>query len=220
MSKEFIAQAAGRRLVEVRERIAQLDSQRFGEMSAFVSSVIEIVRGDSAEDLKQKPFSPAVSDWVDSVTDFSTTLRLASIGKEVVTRRAVAPPLEPFLKKLKAKVVAREPVFDLLATRYICPLNFSFPPDDEVREFVLLRLMSSDRARIEAGSPAAVNADDLLLKLNFVALHAAARDDLRFLDALNYYYELLPATWHPNAKNEWLLVSYLALYARALISRT
>jgi hypothetical protein len=220
MKNELISQAAGRRLVEVRERITQLDSHRFGEMAAFVSSVIEIQRAENSEDLKQSPYSPAVSNWVDSVTDFSTTLRLAATGKEVVTRRAVPPPLEPFLEKLKARVVAREPVFDLLATRYTCPLNFSFPPDDDVREFVLLRLMSPDRARIEAESAAAVNSDDLLLRLNFVALHAAATDDLRFLDALNYYYELLPATWHPNAKNEWLLVSYLALYARALISRT
>lgn len=220
MNKELIAQAAGRRLAEVRERVSQLDPQRFGEMSAFVSSVQEFMRTYNSETLRKKPSSPAVSDWVNAVTDFSTTLRLASTGKEIVTRRAAQPPLEPFLGKLKAKVVAREPIFDLLATRYVCPLNFSFPPDDEVREYLLLRLMSSDRARIEAESAAAVNTDDLLLKLNFVALHAAAADDLRFLDALNYYYELLPATWHPNAKNEWLLVSYLALYARALISRT
>jgi hypothetical protein len=220
MNKELISQAAGRRLAEVRERVAQLDPQRFGEMSAFVSSVREILRSDNPGGLKQEPFLPAVSNWVDAVADFSTTLRLISTGKGVVTRQAVPPPLEPFLGNLKAGVVAREPMFDLLATRYACPLNFSFPPDDEVREFVLMRLMSSDRARIEAGSAATVNADDLLLKLNFVALHAAAGDDLRFLDALNYYYELLAATWQPNAKNEWLLVSYLALYARALISRT
>ena len=220
MNRELISQAAGRRLAEVRERVAQLDPQRFGEMGAFVSSVKESLRDDDADHLKLKLVSPAVSNWVNAVTDFSTTLRLLSTGKEVITRRAVQPPLEPFLKKLKANVVAREPTFDLLATRYACPLNFSFPPEDEVREYVLLRLMSSDRAKIEAGSAAAVNADDLLLKLNFVALHAAATDDLRFLDALNYYYELLPATWHPNAKNEWHLVSYLALYARALISWT
>jgi hypothetical protein len=220
MNKELISKAAGRRLVEVRERVAQLDPQRFGEMSAFVSSVREILRSDNPACLKHQPASPAVSHWVDAVTDFFTTLRLISTGKEVVTRRAVPPPLEPFLEKLKANVVAREPMFDLLATRYICPLNFSFPPEDETREYVLMRLMSSDRARIEASSAAAVNPDDLLLKLNFVALHAAATDDLRFLDALNYYYELLPATWHPNAKNEWHLVSYLALYARALISWT
>lgn len=217
MNKQLIAQAVGRRLAEVRDRITQLDSQRFGETSAFVSSVREALGRDDQE---QQSSSPALSHWVDSVTDFFTTLRLAATGQDVVTRPASQPPVEPFLTDLKAKAVAGEPVFDLLATRYACPLNFSFPPDDEVREYVLLRLMSADRARIEAGSPAAVDADDLLLKLNFVALHAASTDDLRFLDALNYYYELLPATWQPKAKNEWLLVSYLALYARALISRT
>ena len=69
------------------------------------------------------------------------------------------------------------------------------------------------RARRE-GWDGAVNSDDLLLRLNLCALYASRASDLRFLDALNYYYELLPAGWQPRGRNPWLLASYLALYAR------
>ena len=79
--------------------------------------------------------------------------------------------------------------------------------------------MTADRARIENNSPGAVNADDLLLKLNLISVHASAATDLRFLDALNYYYELLPVNWHPESPHARLLISWFALYARALNSR-
>jgi len=76
----------------------------------------------------------------------------------------------------------------------------------------------------------AVNSNDLLLKLNLTAIqaliappivaaqidNASLTIDLRFLDALNYYHELIPANWRPHAQHHWLLVSYLALYTRAL----
>ena len=90
------------------------------------------------------------------------------------------------------------------------------PAEEAIREFILMRLMVSFRGRIEKGSMAAVDADDLLLLLNLVAVHATMTTDLRFLDALNYYYELLPAAWHPNTNHAWLLVCYLGLYTRAL----
>ena len=79
-----------------------------------------------------------------------------------------------------------------------------------------MRLMAHDRARVEGRSIASVDADDLLLKLNLVAVHSRETDDLRFLDALNYYYELLPTNWVPRARHVSLVVSFLGLYARAL----
>jgi len=40
---------------------------------------------------------------------------------------------------------------------------------------------------------------------------------LRFLDALNYYYELLPTKWYVRADLQAaLFASYFALYARSL----
>jgi hypothetical protein len=77
--------------------------------------------------------------------------------------------------------------------------------------------MTADRTRLEKDSSRAVDAD-LLLKLNLISVHASTTSDLRFLDALNYYYELLPATLYPESQHPWLLVSWFALYARALNS--
>jgi len=68
--------------------------------------------------------------------------------------------------------------------------------------------MVADRARIEHGSLPLINADDLLLRLNLIAIYSSFTADLRYLDALNYYYELLPA--------DWLRIPFLSFYARAL----
>ena len=131
--------------------------------------------------------------------------------------RAPHPSPDDFLNQLKVRTGAPEAAFDPLAERYAWPLNFSFPAEDDIREYVLMRLMTADRARIENNSAGAVNTDDLLLKLNLISVHAATATDLRFLDALNYYYELLPVTG-PESQHGWLLISWFALYARALNS--
>jgi hypothetical protein len=104
----------------------------------------------------------------------------------------------------------------LLADRYSSPLSFTLAEEMEVREHVLMRLMTHDRAAIEKGKSAQVTGDDLLLKLNLIALMAARTTDLRFLDALNYYYELPRAVWPPRARDDTLMASYHALYAQAL----
>ena len=81
---------------------------------------------------------------------------------------------------------------------------------------MLERLMVADRARIEQGSLHLLHADDLLLRLNLIAIYASLTADLRYLDALNYYYELLPADWSPATPHSWLRVSFLNFYRRAL----
>ena len=133
--------------------------------------------------------------------------------------RAPHPPPAEFLNQLKVKIAAREPVFSLLTERYAWPLNFSFPAEEDIREYLLMRLMTAGRARIENDSAGAVNTEDLLLKLNLIGVHASSATDLRFLDALNYYYELLATTEFPKSQHAWLLISWFALYARALNSR-
>jgi hypothetical protein len=145
-------------------------------------------------------------------------LRHLSAGERLPLRAATHPPSETFLLDLNA--CQREPArrFQLLNARYSYALNFTLPAETEIREHVLLRLMVHDRAQIERASLAAINSDDLLLRLNLTAIAAALTTDLRFLDALNYYYELLPADWQPPAPHGWLLVSYYTLYAHALIA--
>ena len=121
-----------------------------------------------------------------------------------------------FFDELQASVREPQRRFELLMTRYRHPLNVAAPPEERVREHLLERLMVADRARIERHSLEVLNADDLLLRLNLIAIYASLTTDLRYLDALNYYYELLPADWHPQSTHNWLRESFLIFYLRAL----
>ena len=103
--------------------------------------------------------------------------------------------------------------FELLTTRYLHPLNVAAPSEHRIREHLLERLMVADRARIEQHSLHLLNPDDLLLRLNLIAIYASFTTDLRYLDALNYYYELLPSDW---CSNNSLRLSFLNFYLRAL----
>lgn len=76
--------------------------------------------------------------------------------------------------------------------------------------------MVQDRARLERQEVPAVD-DDLLSKLNVIAIEASTTRDLRFIDALNYYYELLSKSTTPDSEDSRLLfVSFLHFYAQAL----
>ena len=216
MNKELIAAAVARRLSEVSERVNRLDPERFGASGFYLSSIKEVLRGEPAElRAELSPFTP-VKEWAAADTDCLTALRVLSLHGQQAKSAAPNPPVDEFLKQLKVKVSAREKLFASLADRYSWPLNLSLATESEIREYLLLRLMTSIRRQIEKALPATDDGDDLMLQLNLTSVHACATTDLRFLDALNYYYELLPANWHPESENGWLLVSWLALYARAL----
>lgn len=217
MNKQLISQAVVRRLAEVCGRVNQMDSHAFGEMGLFVTSVKEVLRAKPDRISKLTRFPPPES-WASAYTDCLTSLRALSLPGPKAIRSEPQPEHDRFFNQLKMIHAAREPVFALLAERYAWPLNFSLDEEGEVREYVLMRLMTTCRTRIENESIAAVNLDDLLLELNLIGVHASATTDLRFLDALNYYYELLPATIFPESQHGWLLVSWYALYARALNS--
>ena len=122
-----------------------------------------------------------------------------------------------FREKLRSSARNPRARFELLVTEYSFPLNFLHPSEEKIREHLLERLMVQDRAAIERNSFSAVHSDDLFLRLNLIAIQAGVSTDLRFLDALNYYYELLPSNWYPASQHAWLLNSFLALYAKALI---
>ena len=76
--------------------------------------------------------------------------------------------------------------------------------------------MVQDRARVESGAIEIAVDEDVLLKLNLLAVYAAQTDDLRYLDALNYYYELFAERGEDENQRSVLFASYLGLYARAL----
>lgn len=216
--RELIVNALIERFRELcDERFGNLAPAEFGEMSGFVSRVREQFIGTAHTELLKRPSPLTVPNgWMESDADCLTALRHLALGEPLNLKSSQQPPIFQFLEQLKSARANHEQHFQLLSKRYAYPLNFAGPAENDVREYFLERLMVLDRRRIEKGSITSVDSNDLLLKLNLIAIHASVCTDLRFLDALNYYYELIPANWLPHGQDNWLLASYLALYARAL----
>ncbi|MEP6920917.1 MAG: hypothetical protein ABI967_07315 [bacterium] len=234
-SKELIANALRRRLEEACERIAKLSPREFGEREEFVSNLSRSFAMGSSF-VTGLSFNPAT--WMASNSDCLSTLSALALGSTAALEPDTSPPTgtagvspamsavrrdKSFVESLHEARRDPDQAFRLLSERYACPLNFAFADEAPVREYLLTRLMVQWRGKIKRNSIAAAESDTLLLQLNLIAIHASLSTDLRFLDALNYYYESIPADRQPQMQNNWLLVSYFALYAQALaawLSRT
>lgn len=208
-------------------RLQQIEPERFGPASAFVAQARQLVAGASRGDERAVGALSGWAQpraWMETETECLDTLRALCLGQQVNARPAVRNhgviEAEAFVALLEARKV-RQPQerFRLLTERYAYPLNITLEGEEEVREYLLMRLMVQDRARLLKRPLNETGSDELFLKLNLLALHAALVADLRYLDALNYYYELLPTQWEPAGEPPWLLVSYLMLYAHALAAR-
>jgi len=211
--QDLISHALRKRYIEVCTNARTINATAFGEMSDFVGRVREqlfenVDRGNFEQ--WEQP-----TTWLVCDLDCLRALRALAVGDGLEC--TPGPPADSgFLQQLQQ--ASRDPAlrFELLVARYHHPLNFVATTERTIQEHILERLMVSDRSRIEQQSPDAIDADDLLLKLNLLGIHASFTTDLRFLDALNYYYELLPSNWYPKSKHDWLLASYWSFYARAL----
>ena len=172
-------------------------------------------RYDEISKSASQPFSKwsAPVAWFESGSDSLTAIRALAADDPVKCIEAVPPDEPAFFNDLMAFIREPQRRFELLTTRYLHPLNIAAPSEHRVREHLLERLMVADRARIEQQSLHLLNADDLLLRLILIAIYASFTTDLRYLDALNYYYELLPADWSANNS---LRASFLNFYLRAL----
>jgi hypothetical protein len=154
----------------------------------------------------------AAFEWMHSAGNIMRGLQGISLAQEFRIRPAEMPP-DPFpiagFKKLPSA-----DRFRALSDRYRCPLNVGTAGERDVAEELLRQLMVPDRAGIEQGAP--VEAELVLLKLNLAGIRALMTRDLRFLDALNFYYEL-PRRWliRPGA-NPSLIASWLCIYAQLL----
>ena len=218
--EDLIVNALSNRFAElIGERVPRIAPESFDSSAEFVARLREKLVNAEPAGLEKNSTAGAPSVWMDSDADCLSGLRALSLGDSLHLREGTQPPVGSFLQSLDSHRRDPDQNFQLLAERYACPLNFALPAEDEIREHILTRLMVISRASIEKQSVTAVNAGDLLLKLNLLAVHAQVNSDLRFLDALNYYYELLPADWAPRTRHSWLLPSYLGLYARALAVR-
>jgi hypothetical protein len=155
--------------------------------------------------------------WFESACDSLTVIRALAADEQVeCTETAAAPDESIFFHDLQASIREPQRRFELLTKRYLHPLNVAAPSEHRIREHLLERLMVANRSRIEQDSLHLLNADDLFLGLNLTAIYASFTTDLRYLDALNYYYELLPTAWYPESPHNWLRVSFLNFYVRAL----
>jgi hypothetical protein len=215
MHRELISNALKERFREVCDE-PRLSTAASGPANFFHDVRLKLYGISIADMHKLIPYPHGLDYWTTSDIGFRRSLIALSLGHRPEFRPCEQPPVASFMECLAASRANPERRTQLLAERYSSPLNFILPEEDEVREYVLARLMTNDRARLEKDSAAEVNVDDLLLKLNLVAVMAARTTDLRFLDALNYYYELPLAVWPQGACDDSLMASYHALYAQAL----
>lgn len=198
------------------KRIAELVPAEFTEASAFVTA-LQAQKSPSAGEASLLAHQTTANGWMERDGDCFEALRRLSLGEELPARVKNAPAVEPFMASLQSARRVPAERFRLLVERYSFPPNIALDAEHDVREHLLERLMVQDRARLESDSIAAVDSDDLLLKLNLAAIYAAHSTDLRYLDALNYYYELWPERWQMQGERAPLLfISFLGLYARAL----
>jgi hypothetical protein len=233
--RELISNALKERFRELfSKHIPSIGTAACDDVSYF-RSVRERLPGRSPEEMRALVVYPrGLEEWMTSYFECRPALLALSLGDRNRMAGGEHPPVKHFLQLLKTAGPDRERSCELLEGRYGNPLNFTFAGEEEVREYVLMKLMTSERAFVERGARAMLNMrgarveknfirgperEDLLLKLNLVAVQAARTPDLRFLDALNYYYELLPALKSPTGHNSALLGSFLALYGQALAAR-
>jgi hypothetical protein len=224
--KRLIRTALGLRLRELcAARLQALVPERFGSMSPFVAQAQQLIAGTNSNGhlVGALPGWARPRAWMETETDCLVSLRALCMGQHLDAR----PVADSSVIEARAFVALLEerrggpPLerFQLLTERYSYPLNITLEGEEDVREYLLMRLMVQDRARLLKRTVNEMDTDELLLKLSLVALHAALAADLRYLDALNYYYELLPTEWEPAGEHPWLLVSYLMLYAHALAAQ-
>ena len=158
----------------------------------------------------------APETWFKSTGDSLTAIRALAADEQIECIETARPDESSFFDDLQASIREPQRRFELLTTHYLHPLNVAASSEYRVREHLLERLMVADRSRIEQHSLHLLNAGDLLLRLNLIAIYASFTTDLRYLDALNYYYELLPSAGYPESPHNWLRLSFLSFYVRAL----
>lgn len=215
--RQLLSESIAERFREVcDQRIGSLHPVDFSDESGFVSKVKLQFNNASITSFLNRLPSPGNS-WQQSEPEGLAAMRALAVDELVVTGSTKRP--DSCIQELKTTRNDKAKSFELLKGRYACPLNFTGPGEDDVREFVLESLMVRDRRRSEEASLASTDHDYLWYRLNLIAVYSQVSSDLRFLDALNYYHELIPSDWCSRSPNNWLFVSYLTSYARALAAR-
>jgi hypothetical protein len=150
--------------------------------------------------------------WMDCDASFADNLRAIALAHNFEHRPSDAAPerlcLGPFNR------LPRDERMEFLYDRYRCPLNIGLPSETDVAEELLRQLMVPDRGKLEAGTE--FDAEMVLLKLNLVGVRAMVTRDLRYLDALNYFYELPRRSLMRMRSNPRLHSFWMCIYAQLL----
>ena len=150
--------------------------------------------------------------WVNCDATFQDCLYAIALADKVEYRPSDTPA--PRLSPVGINKLSRNERMEVLCDRYRCPLNIGLPSESDVAEEILRQLMVQDRAKLEAG--AEFDVDMVLLKLNLAGVRAMMTRDLRYLDALNYFYELPRRSLTRMCANPCFLASWLCIYAQLL----
>jgi|GEM_PF-2941461 len=150
--------------------------------------------------------------WMNCGASFEDSLYAIALAHNVERRQSGTSP-EP-LCLAKFNKLSRDERIEVLYNRYRCPLNIGLASESDVAEELLRQLMVPDRAKLEAGTE--FDAEMVLLKLNLVGVRAMVTRDLRYLDAVNYFYELPRRSLIRMRSNPRLLSFWLCIYAQLL----
>ncbi len=216
--QRFLSSALRSRFQEVCELWpSRLTSSCERELSEFTGRVATNLRGadlNSFESPQVSGFTTRAS-WLKAEGNLASCLRDLACCRtiQVAESAATRPPANPDLNKS-----APEARFQLLLERYSCPCNLLLESERDIREELLRQIMVPNRADLEKHRLEGRQHDDILLKLNLLALCSLLADDLRLLDALNYWYERIPGGWVSRGQHRWLLASWIGIYARAVAS--
>lgn len=216
-----IAQALQQRLGELCKTSAdRISPDHFGGQSSFATQAQEILQLENISSWMEGPAIDASSPpcWIDSEGDGFLFLRQLALGELPSMGFKDTYPQESAGAFLKMLDENKSEWLRLLIERYQCPLNLRLESEKEIVEFILYQLMVPNRVKLDKGNLDSLDHDELLVMLNFIAVYVSGSTDLRFVDSLNYYYERLPVNWKPEGAHPWLLISFYALYARALTS--
>jgi hypothetical protein len=150
--------------------------------------------------------------WMNCDEKFLDSLRLIALAEKIEYQPLDSSPAP--LSPVNLNKLSSNERLQALCARYRCPLNIGTASEFDVAEELLRQLMVPDRAKIEAG--AEFDVDMVLLKLNLVGIRAMITRDLRFLDALNCFYEFAQRSVVRIRANPRFLAFWLCIYAQLL----
>jgi hypothetical protein len=206
----IVREALLRRRAELRKSWRHfISAECLASLGSFASEVESFLSGQ--DPIRDWRFV-ANFTWMNCEATFLDCLRAIALAVKFEYRPSDTGPAE--LSLLNFNKLSSKERIAVLCDRYRCPLNIGAASESGAAEELLRQLMVPDRAKLEAGEE--FDADFVLLKLNFVGIRAMITRDLRFLDSLNYFYELPRRSLTRMHTNPRLFASWLCIYAQLL----